>query len=270
MPDSENLYFESYGSGDPILFLHGLGANIFSWKQLVPYLEKKYTLMLLDLKGFGRSPKPFDGRYSIYDHAQCVLKFIRDHDLQNLIIVGNSFGGVVGLIVAEKLQQKNGALKALILIDSVGYRQELPWLVELMKIPLLGLISLALPAGPLVKMVIKNSFYDKKKIPHSEITEYSKLLLSWRAKYAFRQTAKGLPPPNAGELEKSYKNISIPTLIIWGKNDKVVPLELGKRFHAEIKNSEMIVFENCGHVPQEETPRETADAILAFLEKIEK
>ncbi len=268
MPDSENLYSESYGSGKPILFIHGLGANLFSWKQLVPYLEDKYMLVLLDLKGFGKSPKPFDGRYSIYDHADCILKFIKHHNLRNLTIVGNSMGGGLALIVAEKLQHESGALRGLVLIDSIGYRQELPWLVELMKIPLLGLIFLFLPAGPMVKMAISDIFYDKRKIHRSEFKKYSEQFLNWRARYALRQTAKGLPPPDADKLEKSYKNISVPTLIIWGEKDKLVPLELGKRFHKEIKNSKIVVFENCGHVPQEEKPKETAEEILKFLEKI--
>ena len=267
MLDSESLYSESYGEGDPILFLHGLGANGFSWKQLVPYLEKKHKLILLDLKGFGESPKPFDDKYSMRDHADCVLKFIKKNNLKNLIIAGNSFGGAIGLVVAQELQSKNEIPKGLILIDSVAYRQELPWFVELMKIPLLGLLSLGLPAGSFIRKCIGDCFYNQKKIPESTIKEVLKDFSHWRTRYALRQTAKGMPPVNLVEFENGIKDITIPTLIIWGKEDKIIPLILGKRLHKEIKKSEMVIFENCGHVPQEEMPKETAEAILQFLEK---
>ena len=91
-----------YGSGDPILAIHGLGASVYTWRNLKGRLPD-HKLILIDLKGHGESPKPHDTNYSIPDQAELVLKFIREQDLRNLTLMGNSYGGAVSLMVAIRL-----------------------------------------------------------------------------------------------------------------------------------------------------------------------
>src|SRR6266508_3854539 len=86
------LHCVSYGSGDPIIALHGLGATLYSWRNLVDKFPN-HQLILLDLKGAGDSPKPHDRHYSIEDQANLILQFIRQNDLKNLTLMGNSYGG---------------------------------------------------------------------------------------------------------------------------------------------------------------------------------
>ena len=93
---STGLHFEEYGSGDPILAIHGLGASVYTWRKLKGRLPD-HKLILIDLKGHGESPKPHDKNYSIADHAELVLQFIREQDLKNLTLMGNSYGGAVSL-----------------------------------------------------------------------------------------------------------------------------------------------------------------------------
>jgi pimeloyl-ACP methyl ester carboxylesterase len=125
--ETSDLYYEVFGTGDPILFLHGFGANIASWSYIVSLLSKQYKLILVDLRGFGASPKPIDNKYSIKDHAFSIYEFVQKHDLKNLTIAGHSLGGGVALITALRLiNDGQNRLSSLILIDSVGYRQILP------------------------------------------------------------------------------------------------------------------------------------------------
>src|SRR5918996_950632 len=85
------LHFEVYGSGDPILAVHGLGASVYTWRNLKGRLPD-HKLILIDLKGHGKSPKPHDTQYSIPDQAELVLQFIHEQDLKNLTLIGNSYG----------------------------------------------------------------------------------------------------------------------------------------------------------------------------------
>jgi pimeloyl-ACP methyl ester carboxylesterase len=130
--DQASLYYETHGTGDPILFLHGFGANIYAWRHIVAPLSKHYQLILVDLKGFDASPKPDDKKYSISDQADLISQFIVKHNLKNLTIVGHSFGGGVALLTAIQLSE-NGSnrLSALILIDSIAYKHPSPYLSEL-------------------------------------------------------------------------------------------------------------------------------------------
>src|SRR6266404_4346018 len=97
------LHHKIYGTGNPVLCIHGFGASLFSWRNFVGPLSRNYQLILIDLKGCGESPKPPGSRYSPQDHADLIYKFILDHDLKNLTLVGNSFGGSLSLLLSIRL-----------------------------------------------------------------------------------------------------------------------------------------------------------------------
>src|SRR6266480_1953222 len=97
---SSNLYTEVYGTGDPILCLHGLGASMFSWRHLIAPLSRNNQLILVDFKGCGKSPKPKDTHYSIEEHTDEIYKLIIGENLTNLTLMGNSLGGAIALLLA--------------------------------------------------------------------------------------------------------------------------------------------------------------------------
>ncbi len=117
-------------------------------------------------------------------------------------------------------------------------------------------------------MVLKRCFFDDKKITEEIIKNYSKPLRLAGSYHALVETAKELIPRDAEEITKHYKEINIPTLLIWGQYDKVIPLEIGRRLQKDIPNSKLIVIPECGHMPPEEKPKETAKIISDFLSKI--
>jgi pimeloyl-ACP methyl ester carboxylesterase len=85
------------------------------------------------------------------------------------------------------------------------------------------------------------------------------------AKYALRQTARQIIPDNIDDLITKYREINVPTLIIWGREDKIIPLENGKRLHQAIKDSKLVIIDRSGHNPHEERPKEVLEAIRGFL-----
>lgn len=262
------LHCEVYGGGDPILAVHGLGACAYSWRKLKGRLPD-HKLILIDLKGHGLSPKPRDTNYSIPDQAELVLQFIREQDLRNLTLMGNSYGGAVSLLVSIRLcREEPGRLSKLILIDSGGYNQDLPWHLRLIRTPLLGWLALhLLPPTMNTFTVLGYSYCKKRRITWKQMKAYAKPIGSPGGRYALLQVAKQAVPSNFEELIAQYPTICVPTLIIWGRDDKVIPLEIGEMLNRDIPDSRLVIIEGAGHVPQEEKPEETIAAIVKFLKE---
>jgi pimeloyl-ACP methyl ester carboxylesterase len=254
------------GSGDPILAIHGLGASIYTWRNLKGRLPN-HKLILLDLKGHGESPKPHDQNYSIPDQAELVLQFIREHDLRNLTLMGNSYGGAVSLMVAIKLcQEEPGRLAKLILIGSGGYNQDLPWHLKLLRLPVLGWLALHLvPPSMNTLTVLRYSYFKKSLIGWNQIKAYAKPIGSTGGRLALRQVARQAVPENFEDFTAQYPTICVPTLILWGREDRVIPLSIGEKLDHDIPNTKLVILDEVGHVPQEENPEATIEAILKFL-----
>ena len=261
-----SLAFEVKGAGNPILLLHGFGANIYSWRHLRP-LSVQHQLIFIDLKGFGTSPKPIDEHYAVRDQVELIYQFIVRHDLRNLTLVGHSFGGVVALLTGLKLtEEKSDRLSGLVLIDSGGFRQPLPGYLKILRTPFLGPLALAFMSSKRqARRILDLAYHDQRKITYEQVAEYAAPIDSPGARYALVQTAKQLIPRNLEEITSRYKNIRVPTLILWGRQDKIIPLRIGQQLHEAITNSRLIVLESCGHIPHEEKPTEVGEIIRRFL-----
>lgn len=250
-----------------MLCLHGLGASTHSWRELKEPLARQNKLFLLDFKGFGASPKPKDKQYSIKEHAESAYQFILEHDLRNLTLIGNSFGGAVSLLVSLRLcEEQPGRLKRLILIDSGGYNQHLPTHLKMMRAPILGWLMIHfLPPKLAALTVLKDSYYDDSKITKEQIDAYSRPIVDPGGRHALLETSKQIIPKDIDELIARYPKITVPTLIIWGRQDKVIPLVIGERLDRELPDSRLVVIDHSGHIPQEETPQMVVPLVLDFL-----
>lgn len=261
-----NLHQKQYGDGDPVLCVHGLGANIFTWRHFVTPFSQKNKLILVDLRGSGSSPKPRTPHYSIEEHADDIYRIILRDDLRGLTLIGNSLGGAIALLVALKLcEQEPARLSKLVLIDAGAYKEYLPGYLKLMR-SFLGLLVVYLTPGKLAaKFVLRASYYDKNKITKDQIKAYADPIASMEGRYALLQTARHCIPANSDEIITKLKHITVPTLILWGRHDSVIPLKVGELLDQDIPNSSLEVFEECGHIPQEEKPEETIASISRFM-----
>jgi pimeloyl-ACP methyl ester carboxylesterase len=263
------LHYSIYGAGEPVLAIHGLGGSIYSWREFVktprPFVGRQ--ILLIDLRGAGDSPKPRDHKYSILDQADLVYQFIQERKLTNLTIVGNSYGGAVSLLLAIRLcENEPGRLARLILIDSGGYNRDLPSHLTILRTPLIGWLAVhLLTPKAQIKKVLRDSYYDRHKITDEQIAEYARPLGLPNGRYALLQTGKQAIPKNIDELTAQYPRINVPTLILWGLDDKIIPIEIGKMLHTAIPGSRLEFINHAGHVPQEETPAETICWMREFM-----
>jgi pimeloyl-ACP methyl ester carboxylesterase len=266
-PKALELYYETRGAGAPVVLLHGFGGNIYTWRHLVEPISNDHEVFMIDLKGFGKSPKPRDKRYEVQDQANLIFEFIVAHKLTNLTLVGHSYGGGVALVTALRLiNERPNCLKRLVLIDAAAYEQDLPSFIDVLRTPVLGpLVTSLLSDKQKVRMILKKAYYDDSRITNDQVSAYAKPLKLDGGIYALIQTARAIVPRNIKQISARYKEIDIPTLILWGRQDKIVPMQIAEKLHSDIPGSVLVVVEKCGHMPHEEKPQDAIVAIVSFL-----
>ncbi|MDP3183282.1 MAG: alpha/beta fold hydrolase [Desulfobaccales bacterium] len=261
-------YYEA-GQGRPILLLHGFGACAYTWRFIGPPLADQHRVFTIDLKGYGLSDKPDDGKYAVSDQADMVAEFIRTQDLHDLVLMGHSMGGGVALMTYLKVREENpGRINRLVLIDSAGYPQKMPWFIRLPRIPVVNAIGArVLSPRFLAALVLRKCYYNKDKITDEMIDTYAYYGNLPGAREAVMETAKQIVPENIEAVTDRYKTVSVPVLIIWGAEDQVVPLKVGRNFKRDIPDSELAIIPRCGHIPPEEEAGETNRLIITFLKQ---
>jgi pimeloyl-ACP methyl ester carboxylesterase len=259
-------YYQA-GQGPPVLLLHGFGACTYTWRHLAPELARDHRIFAIDLKGYGLSDKPGDGKYAVADQADMVAAFIRTLDLHDLVIIGHSMGGGVTLMTYFKVRQDAPArIRKLVLIDSAGYPQKMPWFIRFARIPVVNsLVTRLLSPRFATYLVLKKCYYDNDKITEEQIDTYAYYGSLPGAREAVMATAQQIEPDDIEALIGQYKTISIPVLIIWGAEDEVVPVSVGKNFKRDIPDAELVIFPKCGHIPPEEEALKTNQLITRFL-----
>jgi pimeloyl-ACP methyl ester carboxylesterase len=262
-----DLYHREHGSGEPILFIHGFGLSGYTWRYLMPTLAKDHRVISIDLRGHGESPKPKDTEYSVYDQARLIVQFILKSGLSHLTVVGHSLGGWVALVTSLYLAENDSErLRRLILIDSAGYPQRLPSFIRTLATPILGpLVAQLRPKSSQVRSALSFAYFNKRGLSEHTVETYAKALRLPGAANALIQTAKHFKDAELHKLIARYGTIPYPTLLIWGREDRVTPLEIGRNLHTAIPKSKLMVLDQCGHIPQEELPIQTLNIVQDFL-----
>lgn len=264
------IHFLTGGHGPKrIIFLHGFASAHDTWLQLAGlFPAERYTLYLVDLKGFGLSAKPRDGAYAVRDQAHMVASFIRDQGLHSVILAGHSLGGAVALRVCLEMQDgaADFSVEKLILIDCAAYPQRIPKFFRRLRTPLLGPLFLRLmPARILVRQMMEKVFFERGAMTPERFERYRGYLKGRGMPYVLRATVKGLNPDEYTHIGDSYRALTLPVLIIWGEEDRVIRVKNAYRLHGDLPGSKLKIIGKCGHNPHEERPLETFGHIAAFL-----
>jgi pimeloyl-ACP methyl ester carboxylesterase len=265
MSDPDDLHVSEQGEGPPVVLIHGFGANAFTWAKIRVMLSLRNTVFALDLKGFGDSPKPDDGAYSLRDHAENVLRFIEGRRLTDVALVGHSFGGGVALVAALELQRRApGRLRRLVLIGSMGAPQRIPPELQALRTPILGELLVAASPLWLVRGALLASYYDPRRIEDVYVEAYTAPLRARAARRALLHTLRQTTLGDLQALIARCRELSAPVVLLWGRQDRIVPLAAAERLQAAIPGARLIVLEQCGHNPQEEF----AEGTLAVLREV--
>jgi pimeloyl-ACP methyl ester carboxylesterase len=261
------LHTEELGKGDPIVLLHGFGASSYTWRHVREGLARTNRVIAVDLKGFGRSDKPLDEAYSALDQAELVAALIEQRRLDRVTLVGHSFGGSVALATALLLERKHpGRLQRMVLLDAAAYVQGLPPALHILRIPVLGPFSAAVvPPEVQSGAALMLAYRHPSKITSADITAYAKPIYEEGNRHALVQTANKIIPEHAHILAHRYRTLPQPALLVWCREDKIVPLAIGERLAKELPRARLEVLDGCGHLPHEEEPEKTLALITKFF-----
>jgi pimeloyl-ACP methyl ester carboxylesterase len=263
------FYCDVKGDGRPLLFIHGFGASTFTWRYLVRSLSERYTTVAVDLKGFGKSPKPFNTEYTVADQMRGVRDVVFRLNLKDFTIIAHSYGAVVALALALDLTDSGRPyLRDLVLLSGAVYPLTLPRFVKMFRTPAAGNIGLGnISRESQVRAVLETCFHDSSRITDDIVSNYSTPLYEKGASSALAQVAARIALPDAEKYYLRYKDIYLPAQLIWGRHDTVVPLDTAHKLNRDVQNSRLTIIDDCGHIPQEEKPVETLHVITSFLDR---
>jgi pimeloyl-ACP methyl ester carboxylesterase len=264
--DTVNINYEKHGDGQrSLVCLHGFGASLETWRDVLPYFQT-YTVYLVDLKGFGLSSKPDDNQYRPSDQARIVSAFLDFIDVRHAVLVGNSLGGGVALMTYLTMPSVPARVDRLVLIDAAVYPQPLPFYISLLRVPVLKkVIPHLISADARVRLVLANGFYDNAKVTPDRVRRHGQFLDLPGSLHALIETAHQIIPDDIQSFLGKLKEVNIPTLIIWGEQDRIISPGKAQRLQRDIHDARLVIIPKCGHLPQEEAPTATAEAIRAFL-----
>ncbi len=228
--------------GKTLVFLHGWRSSKEVWQAVVKSLKLKVESYALDLPGFGASQVP-TRPMTIGDYADVVADFIKKLELKNVVLVGHSFGGRVGIKLAS---QHPEIISKLVLVDSAGFA------ISSAKKNVFGV------AAKIAKPFFKPKFMQelrKKIYKHIGAEDYL-------ATPQLQQTFINI---TSEDLSTDMKKITCPTLIITGENDQDTPVEFGKKMQSLISNSQFQILANAGHFSFLDKPEEFINALSSFI-----
>lgn len=262
------IHFKDVGKGRTIVFIHGFGASLDSWRFMVEAFKDEYRLVLLDLKGHGYSDRPRDSRYSVRDQAEIVIGLLEHLGVSNVVLVGHSFGSVVALLAALKARESSpGIVSGLFLIAGSVDADNLPFVLRLLRTPVIGWLGMKLTSASFrTRLALKKAYYDDEKITDSVVELYAKYQNIPGTDYAFLKTAEQLVPSNFSDLRQDLRRLQNPVINILGDQDEIVQRVSAESVCKLLSRCLLVTLEDVGHVPHEETPEKIVPILRDFMQ----
>ena len=258
------------GAGEPILLIHGLAGSSRTWDDVIPELAERYDVIAPDLLGHGESAKPI-GDYSLGAFASGLRDFLSVLGVASVTIVGHSFGGGVAMQLAY---QHPHVVDRLVLVGSGGLGREVSWLLRLLTLPGAEYVMPVAFPKPIVDWATGvGRQLGRRNIRNPRISEM------WRAysslagaenRHAFVRTMRSVIDPGGQVVnanDRLYLAAHIPTLIVWGDSDGIIPVEHAHAAHETIESSRLEILEGVGHFPHVEASKVFCDVLVDFMEE---
>ena len=244
------IHMMSGGSGEPLVLLHGAGGNA-GWLRYVQALSERYTVYIPSHPGYGQSERP-EWLETMADMTSFYTWFLEQRGLEGSRAIGFSMGGWLAAEIAVNCRH---AFSKLMLVDAVGIKPQQGEIADIFIISPTEVTALA--------------YHDPKQAP-----EYDQLygqtptpeqvaIAEGNREMTVRLCWK--PYMHDLRLPQLLGRVNIPTRIVWGREDQIVPAECAQLYHQAIPGSDLVIIDNCGHVPQVEKPDEFVKTALEFM-----
>ena len=247
---------------EPLLLLHGTSASLHTWEGWVADLKRTRRVISVDLPGFGLTGPFPDGDYRIAHYTAFLDALLDRLQVPPVVVAGNSFGGQLAWELAVA---RPARVSRLILVDAAGYPRQsssVPIGFRLAQVPALSPLMARLLPRRMIESSVQNVYGDPTRVTDELVERYYQLTLRAGNRQALVQRFQQAP---AGDSQALIRQVRQPTLILWGGRDGLIAPANAERFKADIAGSRLVIFEQLGHVPQEEDPALTLPVVQGFL-----
>ncbi len=266
-----SVHYKTTGQGEPVfVLLHGFGASLYSWNAVMGPLGDLGTVIAYDRPAFGLTERPLEWEgespYSPQAQVDLLLGLLDHFGVEQAILVGNSAGGTVAM---NFTLQHPDRVRSLILVDPAVYAGggAPAWVRPLLRTPQMRHL------GPLIARQIQTrgpelielAWYDPTRIPEETLALYKKPLQAenwdralWELTLASQES----------DLPRRLHEFTLPTLVITGEADKIVPTEQSIRLAGELPNAKLVIIPQAGHLPHEEQPAAFVEAVKSFVRSL--
>jgi pimeloyl-ACP methyl ester carboxylesterase len=265
--------YRQAGEGPAIVLIHGITGSSVTWEPVIPLLARNHTIIAPDLLGHGESAKP-RGDYSLGAYASGVrdLLAVLGHD--RVTVVGHSLGGGVAMIFAYQFPER---LERMALVSSGGLGREVSPLLRAATLPGADLVLPLLCAEPIrdAAGAVARTLGRVGLRPNSDLEEMARgfaSLADLEARQAFIHTVRSiidLTGQRVSARDRLYLGAGVPTLLVWGERDPMIPADHGRAAHELIPTSRLEIFTDAGHFPHRHDPVRFADVLLDFVASTE-
>ena len=263
-----DLAFRRGGDGPVLLLLHGMAGSSGTWIPAMRLLQSDYTLLAPDFLGHGRSAKPL-GDYSLGNHASGVRDFLNLLGIDRATVVGQSFGGGVAMQFAYQFPE---LCERLVLVDAGGLGREVSWLLRLVSLPGAEYVMpIVFPSfvrdwGDAVSGFLRDRGIRQAR--SAEMWRSYRSLAEPENRRAFVRTVRGVIDPggqSVSAMDRLYLAAHMPTLIVWGDRDRIIPLAHAYQAQEALPDSRLEVMEGVGHFPHVEDPVRFVEILVDFM-----
>jgi len=257
--DGTRIRYIDVGRGAPVVFLHGLGASMYAWRRnLAAVAAAGFRVIAFDNRGFGLSDKP-PAPYDNAAYARLAIALMDSLRLTDAVLVGHSMGGAIAAQVAIEYPAR---VQGLVLVGSAGLGAREPLLFRVARWPVLGPAALALRGRGFTARLLRSAYFDPGKVTEADVDQYYAPV----AQPEYGRALRGvLQQFRFTALEGRLDRIAAPTLVLWGEEDRWVPMGLGRALAAGITRSAFVSVPHAGHSVQEEAPDEVNHLVIRFL-----
>jgi pimeloyl-ACP methyl ester carboxylesterase len=267
------LAYRQAGKGPVVVLIHGITSDSRTWRRVLPYLARRFTVIAPDLIGHGGSDKP-KGDYSLGAHASAVRDLLVALGHDRASFVGHSLGGGIAMQLSYQFPER---CERLALVDSGGLGRGVSMLLRAATLPGSELVLPVLAAsrmldagrlaGGLLRRLGLRAGTDIEEIARGHAT-----LADREARAAFVQTLRSVVEPGGQRVNAAnrlYLAEQIPLLLIWGQHDSLIPVAHAHETHELLPASQLEVFSDSGHFPQLDQPERFIDVLAAFIDSTE-
>ncbi|MEW9897524.1 alpha/beta hydrolase [Chitinivorax sp. PXF-14] len=260
--DGTMVHYRIEGKGPTIVLLHGIVASLQTWDGWTERLKGRYRIVRLDVPGFGLTGPMASGNYTTAGYVDFLDKFLARVGVDNCVMAGNSLGAFFAWNYAVAHPEK---VSKLVLLDSPGFQQPVPFIVKLAQTPGADKVVTSMTPRFMVAANLRDVYMNKGLVTDALVDRYYEMTLRPGNRDAYVKIFREMVERSKTD-SPGIDKITMPTLIMWGKQDPWVPLSVAMRWLKALPSAQYVFYDGVGHMPMEELPWRSSQDLDRFIQ----